>query len=442
MASSVEATVVFIAHSGSRSLAIAKRLKSMLETIFADQHVMPWISDDDIHAGTDWWEEIRARLSKTDFGIFCFTKENQLSPWMAFEAGAISKRAECARIVKYMIDKGIKLGDPYARFQDSEAKNCAATKEGTRRVVEAIAACAKSAIELSAIFKSGGVFDQEWAALEKGLSAVHGIGTGLVPAEDPELVPTVLPQINKISWDIEEASNRPFRRWLRNRGLEVSLKALEELDPRNEGVGFAAYEKLVEAQVNAESPAPNKTILALCGDKGFTTRHQLNDYFAQFYRFAANQRGLGNLPDDRIRVCRIFVEPEKNHLAPEERLEAERRLEEQSTIVEQHRANRNNGVLALTIESGRRPELDKDYSQLNARLDAGFGFLAFHEPGECVVITHEGKAQKLAHLELRNRLMIGEILQLFVGLSKKSREFEAESGGLKQLLERIRQAII
>src|SRR5436190_24175717 len=95
--------VVFLSHSGARSRTIAQQLNSMLAKVFKGTKVRPWISES-IPPGEVWWRVIRGRLSEADFGIVCMTEENQLRPWIAFEAGAISKREKSARIVGYLID--------------------------------------------------------------------------------------------------------------------------------------------------------------------------------------------------------------------------------------------------------------------------------------------------------------------------------------------------
>src|SRR5688572_24049156 len=80
---------VFISWSGARSKAIAEALRGWVPRVL--QSVHPWMSGEDIYAGARWLAEIQAQLSQTGVGIICVTPENQHSPWLNFEGGALSK---------------------------------------------------------------------------------------------------------------------------------------------------------------------------------------------------------------------------------------------------------------------------------------------------------------------------------------------------------------
>lgn len=79
---------IFISWSGETSKKIAVYLKAWLgQTI---QALDPWISTD-IEKGARWSPEIRDALEKCKFGIVCIDPSNMNSPWLLFEAGALSK---------------------------------------------------------------------------------------------------------------------------------------------------------------------------------------------------------------------------------------------------------------------------------------------------------------------------------------------------------------
>ena len=65
------------------------------------------MSDSDIYAGERWSTEIGSELDTTDFGIICVTQTNQMSPWLNFEAGALSKNIKGAKVVPYMFEVSI-----------------------------------------------------------------------------------------------------------------------------------------------------------------------------------------------------------------------------------------------------------------------------------------------------------------------------------------------
>lgn len=93
---------VFISWSGDFSRQVAVALKDWLPTVL--QRVKPWVSDKDIHSGARWQAEVVARLDKCSFGILIVTSDNQQSPWLQFEAGALSKSVADSRVVPLLID--------------------------------------------------------------------------------------------------------------------------------------------------------------------------------------------------------------------------------------------------------------------------------------------------------------------------------------------------
>ena len=80
---------LFLSWSGNESEALATLLHEWLKTVlpFAD----PWMSSEDIAAGSQWTAEMKDQLQKSSFCIVCVTPGVQSSPWVNFEAGAISK---------------------------------------------------------------------------------------------------------------------------------------------------------------------------------------------------------------------------------------------------------------------------------------------------------------------------------------------------------------
>jgi TIR domain len=81
---------------------------------FAD----PFLSSDDIQAGERWDDVLGKNLTSSDFGILCITSQSKDSPWMLFEAGALSGTYQSPkRVVPYLLD--MEPGDlrpPLGRF--------------------------------------------------------------------------------------------------------------------------------------------------------------------------------------------------------------------------------------------------------------------------------------------------------------------------------------
>ena len=107
---------VFISWSGDPSRLIAKALAEWLRNVV--QHVDPWMSDENIVSGARWNEAIAKELGETNFGIVCVTRGNQHAPWLIFEAGALAKSVEMARVVPLCIDLSFsEITGPLSGFQ-------------------------------------------------------------------------------------------------------------------------------------------------------------------------------------------------------------------------------------------------------------------------------------------------------------------------------------
>lgn len=126
---------VFLSWSGkgSASHSIAVALNKWLSKViqFAD----PFLSSDDIQAGERWDDVLGKHLNESDFGILCITQESKESPWMLFEAGALSgSYGNPKRVVPYLLD--MEPGDlkpPLGRFNAVTAD-----KDGTFKLLDSL----------------------------------------------------------------------------------------------------------------------------------------------------------------------------------------------------------------------------------------------------------------------------------------------------------------
>ena len=109
---------IFISWSGERSRRIAETLKKWIPCVL--QFTEPYCSSKDIDKGARWSNEIAKELDSTNFGILCVTKENVDSPWLNFEAGALSKSLEDSLVCPLLIDleqSDISSNSPVSQFQ-------------------------------------------------------------------------------------------------------------------------------------------------------------------------------------------------------------------------------------------------------------------------------------------------------------------------------------
>src|SRR5208283_2916161 len=155
---------IFISWSGQRSKGFALQLHDWLRAVV--QRANPWVSERDIDAGQRWNEQISGRLKSTHFGIICLTPENIDAPWLLFEAGALAKALEIARVVPVLLDMGkADLTFPLAQFQAVEAD-----REGLFALVTAVnRALGDQQVPVSLLVN---IFDGLWKNFEAALQAL------------------------------------------------------------------------------------------------------------------------------------------------------------------------------------------------------------------------------------------------------------------------------
>jgi sulfur relay (sulfurtransferase) DsrC/TusE family protein len=123
---------VFISWSGDLSKNIAEIFRQWLPSVI--QAVKPYYSPDDITKGTRWNTEISKELDDSKIGIICLTRDNIEKPWIMFEAGAISKNLDKAKVCPLLF--GLEPTDiqgPLVQFQSAKF-----SKKEMKRVVKMI----------------------------------------------------------------------------------------------------------------------------------------------------------------------------------------------------------------------------------------------------------------------------------------------------------------
>jgi hypothetical protein len=110
---------VFISWSGEKSRRIANEIHKWLPSVI--QAIRPYYSPDDVAKGTRWAAEIAAELQASRVGLLILTKDNTEAPWLLFEAGALSKSLDVARVCPLLF--GLEPTDikgPLVQFQGAK----------------------------------------------------------------------------------------------------------------------------------------------------------------------------------------------------------------------------------------------------------------------------------------------------------------------------------
>ena len=125
---------VFISWSGERSHAVAIALKNFIGDII--QSVTPFVSAEDIINGERWASRLKEELQENQYGILSITKGNKESPWLLFEAGALSNSEHNIPVVPFLFDiePSELTGSPLLQFQATIYYS----KENVRKLINEI----------------------------------------------------------------------------------------------------------------------------------------------------------------------------------------------------------------------------------------------------------------------------------------------------------------
>jgi hypothetical protein len=195
---------IFISWSGLLAKEVTRALKAWLPKMF--DHIDPWASDTDIHAGTRGLDAIQARLNESSFGIIVVTAENMEKPWLNFEAGALSKSldGDITKVIPLLVGF-----DNIEQLRTSPLNQFQATvldKAGMQKVCRSIAAAI--GLDLLTIEDR---YDWAWPDLEKRIAKANedaGNQPKLPEPDEKDLLRDLLTSVR----NLERAQSAAFTR--------------------------------------------------------------------------------------------------------------------------------------------------------------------------------------------------------------------------------------
>ncbi len=123
---------IFISYSGETSIDVAETLYDWIPNVIPDAKL--WMAKRDIPPGSRWRQTIESQLKDNCFGLIFLASDNLTSPWIYYEAGALSKGRDDARIWTILIDiKETEVRGPLEQFQHTILE-----KEGIRKLIYTI----------------------------------------------------------------------------------------------------------------------------------------------------------------------------------------------------------------------------------------------------------------------------------------------------------------
>lgn len=158
---------VFISWSGNKSHKVALVYRDWLPSVI--QTIEPYVSSEDIDKGARWSTDIATELEDSTFGILCVTNENLNAPWLAFEAGALSKTMDKSFVSPFLFDiKRSEVDGPILQFQSTIFQ-----KNDIKKLVKTLnKACGESSIPDNRLDKA---FDVWFPTLENDLNKLKDI---------------------------------------------------------------------------------------------------------------------------------------------------------------------------------------------------------------------------------------------------------------------------
>jgi TIR domain len=242
---------VFISWSGSTSHKVAVALREWLPSVL--QAIDPYVSSEDIDKGARWNTDISKELEDSSFGILCITPENLDAPWLNFEAGALSKSLDRARVAPFLfrVDRAAITG-PLLQFQSTLLET-----DDVRKLVKSL----NSALEGSALDEAriDEIFDVWWPKLEEALASIEDQDEEEKPPARKQA--DVLAEILDLARSQQKILGQPeellppryLNFVLNDPGLErdISPRAIEDLQDRWQQVGHDV-EKMKRTKTNSE----------------------------------------------------------------------------------------------------------------------------------------------------------------------------------------------
>lgn len=188
---------LFISWSGNASRTVAKTFRDWIPLVIND--VQPWMSEEDIAAGSHWPTEIHGRLRDAKFGVICITPENTSRPWLLFEAGALAKAIDESkiRVCPYLF--GLAKSDltpPLAHFQSETTDKIDTFKllQSINETVRSVDGLARTDPQLES------AFEKWWPDLERALGEIRlPLGAQPEKRDQQELLAEILETVRSIA---------------------------------------------------------------------------------------------------------------------------------------------------------------------------------------------------------------------------------------------------
>ncbi len=127
--------------------------------------VQPFVSSENLRKGSRWAIDLARELDETSFGIVCLTSSNQQTPWLLFEAGALSKSLSESQVCTLLLGKlrPSEIKGPLEGFQHTVFNQ----KDVLKLVQDINAKLGNSSRDVASLER---VFNSFWPGLERDVN--------------------------------------------------------------------------------------------------------------------------------------------------------------------------------------------------------------------------------------------------------------------------------
>ena len=228
------ATKVFISWSGPLTQKIAEELDSWIPKVL--QSVDAYYTPKDIEKGRRWAGEIDNELSQSELGILCLTQENQSSPWIAFEAGALSKHKDVSRVCPLLFNfDNAELTGPLSMLQTTKFE-----KDEFKKLISSINDCSEKPLDEKTFDET---FEVWWPQLEKKIRQILSEKDAMTKPQkrDPQ---DILEEILEL---VRSSNYFPLKQEYRETIVEIvdSLIILKDKVVRNNSYAYPELQSLM-----------------------------------------------------------------------------------------------------------------------------------------------------------------------------------------------------
>lgn len=218
---------ILLSWSGEASKAVAEALKNWMPLVI--NRLDPWVSSEDIFAGSRWAIELGRVLEEVHACVPCVTPDNLRAPWLYFEAGAASKRLDHSLVCPYLlgVQKGA-LPGPLNQFQV-----CEANKTDTLRLI----------LRLNTSLDSGRIaetslrrsFSLLWPDLKKKLQTIK-VDTDHPSVSDRELLEDMSKRVATLSRNVDRIAALLYRSRKSQKSSEPPIAAGDKIVRKRQDV--------------------------------------------------------------------------------------------------------------------------------------------------------------------------------------------------------------